>query len=156
MNERYEKFTLNIAQIYFNIQRIKADEMKEYGLTARHVNCLYFLYQHDDGVSINQMVQEMGEDKAAVSRALQALKEKGLVSQEDGGTRKYKNRLFLTEEGRRVAGGTERKIAAAVDYTGKDLTEEERSQFYDTLSLIDANLSEYMHNLRARTRKSED
>lgn len=156
MNERYEKFTLNIAQIYFNIQRIKADEMKEYGLTARHVNILYLLLKEEDGAPVGQIAAELGEDKAAVSRSLQALKAKGLVMQKKEGTRIYKNNLCLTKEGRRVARGTEEKIASAVDYTGKDLTEEDRTVFYDTLSLISANLAEYMQTVRAKVRKKEE
>lgn len=154
MNERYEKFTLDIAQIHSNIQRIKAEEMREFGLTARHVNCLYYLYQNPDGALLKDIVRECGEDKASVSRTLAALKDKGLVRQPEEDGRKYRRRIELTQAGLNVAKSVERKISDAVDYTGKDLSDSERTAFYDTLSHLSERLNDYTKMLRVRDAES--
>ena len=89
------------------------------------------------------------EDKAAVSRALRVLQEKGYVEYAPHGRNEI---VKLTEEGAKLAESISAKINSAVDAGSAKLTEEQREFFYHSLLEITDNLIEYYQNLL----KSED
>lgn len=71
MEERFETFTVLIARISRSIKRIKADEMADFELKGPHVSCLYYLSQRD-GMTAAELCERCDEDKAAISRSLDA------------------------------------------------------------------------------------
>ena len=78
MNERFEMFTVLMAKIRRNIQRIKTEEMAEYDLKIPHVSCLYYLYVHES-LTATELCEICYEDKAAISRSLDQLEIRGYV-----------------------------------------------------------------------------
>ena len=104
MTDRFETFVLTINRIYRCIQRIKDREMEALGLKGSHVMCLFQLRQHPEGLTAAELAERSLEDKAAVSRAVARLEELGLVElPEEGGKRRYRAKLRLTEAGRAAA-----------------------------------------------------
>ena len=77
MLQRFEDFVTGITVCYKYIQRIKSAEMTEFGLKGTHVMCLFFLHRHPEGLTAAQLCQLCAEDKAAISRSLAVLQEKG-------------------------------------------------------------------------------
>ncbi|MBQ9853069.1 MAG: winged helix-turn-helix transcriptional regulator [Ruminiclostridium sp.] len=145
MLQRFQSFVTGVTQCYKSIQKIKATEMTEFGLKGTHVMCLFFLSQHPEGLTAAQLSQMCAEDKAAISRTLSVLQEKGYIQ---AGEKKYRAPLRLTPAGQALAREMEALIQQWVSLGGDDLTEEERRVFYRVLGKIAANLGEQMeHNL---------
>lgn len=141
MQRRFEQFTRSIARIYRCVQQIKHTEMRGLGLEGGHVMCLFCLGQHPEGLTAAELCALCGEDKAAVSRALAALRSRGLVHPDpEGARRRYRAKLFLTDRGRETSRQVEQLICQAVERGGAGLTPEQRETFYFALSRIADNL----------------
>ena len=140
MTQRFEIFTGAISQIYRCIQKLKAAEMTELGLKGGHVACLFQLNRHPEGLTAAELCTLCDEDKAAVSRTVADLEERGLVVCRSAAGRRYRSPLPLTEAGREAAGQVDRRIRRIVDEAGQSLTDLQREEFYRALLLISANL----------------
>ena len=108
MNNRFETFTLLITSISRSIRRIKTETMAQYELKSPHVSCLYYLYKKP-GMTAAELCEVCEEDKAAVSRSILFLEQKGYLAREisadkggRSGAKHYRAPLSLTEEGRTV------------------------------------------------------
>lgn len=139
MIERFETFTVLINRISRNIRRIKNQEMAEYNLRSSHIYCLYYLYT-SNGLTATDLCKHCEEDKATVSRSLEYLENNGYLICEAKKAKRYKNTLKLTDMGDEVAEKIADKIAYFLNQISADLTEEERLQFYHSLSLISKSL----------------
>lgn len=148
MEARFELFTTGIASVYRSIQKIKSIEMTSFGLKGVHALCMYFLSKHAQGLTGTQLSEMCCEDKAAISRAVSILKEKGFVAEaQPDGVKKYRSIITLTDAGKEIAREEEQKIFGALNAGGNGLTEEERQKFYTTLYLIAGNLEKYFKEL---------
>jgi len=137
MLQRLEDFVTGITVCYKYIQRIKSAEMTELGLKGTHVMCLFYLHHNPQGLTAAQLCQLCAEDKAAISRTLVTLQEKGYILT---GEKKYRFPLRLTPAGTAIANQVDGLIQQWVGFGGDGLTDEERTSFYKTLSLIAKNL----------------
>ena len=142
---RFETFTGSILELNRYLQKLKDLEMKPFGLRANHVMCLYYLGRNPQGLTVTEMAEVCKEDKAAVSRCLSQLIQRGLV----GGNfpenkRSYRTRLTLTDSGRELAEKIYQRIDAAMIGGGSGLTEEQRDSFYAAMEMIIDNLSRYI------------
>ena len=139
MTERFETFTVLINRISRNIRKIKNQEMAEYNLRSSHISCLYYLYT-SGGLTATDLCERCEEDKATVSRSLEYLENNGCLVCESKSAKRYKSLLKLTDKGTNVG----KKISDKIDYFLKEisveLTEEERMQFYRSLTLISNGL----------------
>ena len=142
MLQRFEDFVTGITVCYKYIQRIKSLEMTEFGLKGTHAMCLFFLHRHPEGLTAAQLCQLCAEDKAAISRTLAILEEKGFIL---AGEKKYRAVLHLTEAGEAIACRVDSLIAQWVSCGGDGLTEEERAVFYSALDHIAGNLREKLN-----------
>ena len=145
MRNRFEEFVACAVEINRCIQRIKDQEMQRFGLRSRHTMCLYFLGCHPEGLSVGALADLTKEDKAAVSRCLGQLAEKGLARSEDsGGKRAYRARHFLTPEGQALAARMNEAIAQALQFGGSGLSDEAREAYYAAAEQILKNLKAYL------------
>ena len=148
MIERFEDFTSNIALANKSILKIKAHEMEKFGLKASHVMCLYYLGKYPEGLTAGELVKLCEEDKAAVSKNVATLKEKGMLYlDDDNGAKKYRAKYVITEEGKAVYEKISKIILQAVASCSADLTDEERNTFYKSLETIAMNLEKYYQQL---------
>lgn len=145
MEDRFKTFTGLILETSKMIQRIKNYEMNDYGLKAVHVMCLYYLNIHKDGLTHKELVILTYEDKAAVSRALALLKDKGLI---DYDVKKYNSKILLEDKGKMVAAAIMEKAQMAVSACGEGISDSDRIVFYRTLSRITKNLEEYCQKFK--------
>ena len=145
MTQRFESFTGAISQIYRCIQKLKAAEMTELGLKGSHVSCLFQLAQHPEGLTAAELCSLCDEDKAAVSRCLSQLLQRGLVCGNfPVNKRSYRTRLTLTDSGRELVEQIYQKVDAALVGGSTGLTQQQRENFYATMKLIINNLSRYI------------
>ena len=98
--DRFKVFTTSFLKINRLVSKIKTIEMKEYGLKGTTIMCLYFASKQDNLTS-SDLVRLCQEDKAQVSRALQELEEKELLTyQYDNTKKKYNALIILTSKGK--------------------------------------------------------
>lgn len=139
MKERFETFTVLINRISRNIRKIKNYEMSEYNLRSSHISCLYYLYGAN-GLTATDLCERCEEDKATISRSLDYLEKNGYLICEAKSIKRYKSPLVLTDKGSEVAKKITDKINYVLDEISVGLTEEERIQFYRSLSVISESL----------------
>ncbi len=137
MIDRFERFSLAISVIVRCWHKIASEEMKPCGLKGSHATYLTIMYQYPKGLNATQLCDLCGKDKADVSRMMFIMEEKGLVQKE---SMNYRAPLKLTDSGRAVAEHVRERARIAVEAAGKGLSEEDRTVFYDALSLISNNL----------------
>ena len=148
MLQRFESFVTGITVCYKYIQKIKTMEMTEFGLKGAHVMCLFFLHHNPEGLTAAQLCQLCAEDKAAISRTIAFLQERGYI---DAGEKKYRAQLHLTESGLEVARRVDCLIEQWVELGGDGLSAQERATFYRALELISANLRETVEKNQTST-----
>lgn len=139
---RYDQFTNLILNISRNIQKIKNYEMASFGLKGNQVQCLFHLYNQIEGVSVSELAVLCNEDKAASSRTIKTLEEKGYVFVDKSENKKYKNPVKLTEKGKKTAELVCQKIDSLCLEGGQGLYEKNRMVFYEALDLVNKNLNE--------------
>ena len=150
MIQRFDAFVSGITACYKYIQRIKSMEMNEFGLKGTHVMCLYYLRRNPAGLTAAQLCGLCAEDKAAISRTVSELRSRGYIPTLS--EKAYRAMLTLTSAGQELARKFDHLIEGWVTAGGDGLTDEERSDFYKTLSVITENLrsrmeAELRHNI---------
>lgn len=146
MLERFERFSYGIFEISRYWHKIAADEMAQYDLKGPYATYLTTLYRQADGLTAAKLSQLCGRDKADVSRAVAAMEKKGLVTRQTENENTYRARLKLTDAGKTAAEQVCHRAALAVEQAGKDLSPENRAQFYEALELIANNLRQLSEN----------
>ncbi len=138
--DRFERFSLAIAEISRYWHRLAAEELAKYGLKGPHATYLTAMFRYPDGITVPQLCELCGKDKSDASRMISILEQKGLVKKQVANGSRYRGRLTLTEEGKAAARQVCKKAGRAVEMAGRDLTEETREIFYRSLDSITANL----------------
>ena len=149
MTDLYASFTVAVVKLNKIVQRIKSVEMGKYGLQPIHASCVYYLIKNPQGLTAKELCDLTLEDKAAISRAIKVLQEKGYVEYAPHGRNEI---VRLTDEGAKLAADINVKINSAVDAGSANMTDEQRKFFYNSLMEISDNLIEYYKDLI----KSED
>lgn len=140
MLSRFGQFSSIMFSIQRDIQKIEREEMIKHGYKGAYAQYLVALYQHPEGLISSRVSEICDKDKAAVSRILSEMQEYGLVVREKNGENRYRGIVKLTEEGMRVARSVCDSARVAVAAVGQEMTDEERTLFYDTLERISAKL----------------
>ena len=142
MIHRFDAFVSGITTCYKYIQKIKSYEMTEFGLKGTHAMILFYLRRNPDGLTAAELSSLCAEDKAAISRTVSELVERGYVDVQkaDQQKKKYRAPLILTPTGSETAKHVDMLIEQWVTAGGDGLTDEERAGFYHALDIISANL----------------
>lgn len=140
MINRFQEFSVSIAAIYRHIQKIERDEMIKYGLKGSYAQYLAALHLHAEGLTAARLCDVCDKDKAAISRIVAEMEEKGLITREGQGDRPYRARLILTPFGKEAAEHVLNRAVVAVEHAGQGLTEENRRIFYASMQIIARNL----------------
>jgi len=142
MIERFERFSFSISEISRYWHKLSADEMEKYGLKGPHSVYLMALRRYPDGLTSPKLCELCGKDKSDVSRMMNIMEKKGLVKKEGVHQNLYGGVFKLTEEGKMAALQVSKRASLAVEIAGKDLSDENRSAFYEALESIASNLRE--------------
>ena len=139
MLSRFEQFTFMISSIYRSIQKIEREEMDKYGLKGGYAQHLAAMARHPEGLTAAQLCEICDLDKAAVSRSLTEMEQRGLLER-DMTAGAYRAKLRLTSTGREAADYVRKKACAAVEAAGKDLSDGDRAVLYTALESIAGQL----------------
>lgn len=145
MRNRFESFAGSVLELNRCLQKIKDMEMKQFGLKGTHTMCLYYLGQHEEGLTATRLTALCREDKAAISRCLNQLIQKNLVCCSlSENKRSYRTLHYLTEQGRELVCKMNERIEHALTNGGRGLSEQDRNTFYETMEHILDNLLKYL------------
>ncbi len=139
MLSRFEQFTFMISGIYRSIQKIEREEMDKYGLKGGYAQHLAAMARHPEGLTATQLCEICDLDKAAVSRSLTEMEQRGLLER-DMTAGAYRAKLCLTSTGREAADYVRKKACAAVEAAGKKLSDGDRAVLYTALESIAGQL----------------
>lgn len=142
MLSRFQQFSFVISEINRHIQKIERDEMIKYGCKGAFAQYLVTLLSHPEGLTAAQLCRLCDKDKAAVSRIVNEMQEKGLVTRSSENARAYNALILLTNEGRKAAEYVCMKARAAVKAVGSEMSEEERRVLYSLLDAIAVKLQD--------------
>jgi len=140
MVSKYQHFSTSVSCIFRDIQKIERMEMEKFGLKGPHAQTLLAIGQHPEGITSVQLCEFCEKDKAAISRAVAELEEKGLLIRHQNNGSGYRAVLTLTEKGKQAADAVSRKAQLAVERAGVGLDDAQREVFYQVLALIAGNL----------------
>ena len=147
MENIFENFTITILKLNKLVHKIKNFEMQEYGLKTIHVMCVYYLNNNPEGLTASELTKLTLEDKAAISRALKVLQEKGYINYDQN---KYNAEIRLTDAGKKLAETICKKADLAVNAASFKFSEKQRNSFYMELKTIADNLEKYYNSLVQR------
>ncbi len=141
MNNRFEQFFTVISAIYRYIQKLQRSEMVKRGYKGAFAQYLMALNKTEEGLTSKELCEVCDKDKAAVSRIIAEMEEKGLIQREKSNTRAYRSKITLTEKGKSTAeyiNERSRQAVKAVSIGAID--EEQREIVYSVLDTISKNL----------------
>ena len=142
MTDRFERFSIAISEISKYWHRLASEEMEKHGLKGPHAIYLTTLLRNPAGLTAPQICEISGKDKADVSRMMSIMEKQGLVTKESVNKNLYRAVFRLTDEGKAAAEHVAGRAQLAVDIAGGDLTDEQRTVFYESLEIITNKLRE--------------
>ncbi len=141
MVDRFERFSLALAEISRSWHRLAAEEMERHGLKSAHAVYLNALYADAEGMTAARLGELCGKDKSDVSRMVSILEKKGFLFREAAGESGYRARLKLTDTGRAAAEQVRKSAVFAVEQASRGVSDAERETFYRVLETIADNLN---------------
>lgn len=142
MLNRFEQFTTAISALYRDVQKIERDEMEKQGLRGAFAQYLLAISRYPEGITAATLCEVCDKDKAAVSRIISELENKGLLEKENDGISQYRAKLRLTPAGQQAAAFVRERASIAVELAGSGLSDEDRKVFYSALERISTNLQQ--------------
>ena len=143
MLSRYEQFSFIVSGINRHIQKLEHDEMIKHGYKGAFAQYLVAMRRYPQGITAAQLSEICDKDKAAVSRIVAEMLEKGLIVRKAASETMYRAKLTLSAEGEKVAAYIADRASAAIEAMGSELSEEQRKTLYKTLDTI----SDKLHTL---------
>ena len=144
MVDRFEQFAAMISAAFRQIQRLERAEMEKYGMKGAFAQYLRVLTHYPEGMTSAQLCEACEKDKAAISRVIAEMEEKGAVKRVGDGEHQYRAIIMLTEQGRAAADYVAERATEIVSKAVEGLTDEARSVMYASLELICSNLQKIL------------
>jgi DNA-binding MarR family transcriptional regulator len=94
---------LIINKLRKRLDQTSLSSLKEYALSKLHLLYLMVLFEKEEGLTLKELSEYLGFDKANTSRAISQLIEKGFVQKLSQGDLALKYKIDLTPKGRDVA-----------------------------------------------------
>ncbi len=145
MFDRFERFTVLINRILKSIHKIKSAGMSKFGLKCAHVTCMYYIYR-EGGLTAKALCDICGEDKAAISRAIDDLEKLGFVTCDCDTGKRYNSAITLTPKGTTTAQAIAAQIDSILSQASVDLDEKSRTALYESLTIVSNNLQKICEN----------
>lgn len=153
MGDRFELFVMSVTRAYKYISQIKKHESANFGIKGIHVMCMVFLGKHENGLTAAELTAMCCEDKAAISRTVDSLAEKGYLSYSENDPKKrWRSKIMLTAKGREQADRMSALINDIVGIISEGLSIEDEVRFYRTFSHINDNLASYFADIEIKNK----
>lgn len=137
--ERFEQFASLISGIYRDIQKLKTKWTEPLGMKSVHIFWVYLLKNHPDGLSASELSRHSQSNRSLVSREIRELMELGYVYTEDSPSRRYGQKLRLTESGQAVAKRISQATLEIQTTVNAGIPEADLTTLYRTLEILMQN-----------------
>ena len=135
--ERFREFSGLVSRAEKALQRVKTENVQDYGLRGVHVSCLLALHERPEGLTATELASVCGVDRAQISRVTAELRGLDLVCEASPGPRRrYRGALELTEEGRAAAAEMAGIVDEKLQRVSGDIPPEELTVFYRVFGAI--------------------
>lgn len=98
------------------------------------------LLREEEGLSQNQIAEQLGKDKSGIARMIASLEDKGFIRRSGGSQDRRSVEVYLTDQGRELGQTLESIHIAAREILSKGLTEEETSELRRLLGIVRNNV----------------
>lgn len=121
-------------------------EMNKENVLTKHPSPLQMavikilLAHENDDVSQNDLKEELCISKAAISEVLQAMERKGMIQKIQSSTDARKNKIILSEVGRKTFEEIEKDMKLLNSKVIKDISDEELILFIQTINKMKKNI----------------
>ncbi len=139
MEDRFEQFISLMTGIRRSIRRMCVDLMDKHELRGAHAICIYHLYKNP-GLNLGALSELWGENKANVSRLVDALEAGGFVESHSGKVRRHGSVIMLSDKGLAVGEDIIRTIEQVLSVSSAGITSDDLSTMYASLSKVNENL----------------
>ena len=139
----FEDFVSFVYLSHKALHLIKSYEIKEFGIKGYHMLVMHYLAKSEGGLSSGELCDKCKEDKAAVSRYLKKLYQKGYVVVEDNEEKKYKLKNILTDEGKKVYFELEKHLSKVTGALEKGISAKKLESFVKTLNVVANNFDAF-------------
>lgn len=95
-----------------------------------------------DGITQDEIVNDLGIDKGAVARIIKSLIDKGLIEKNKDEVDKRCNRVFLTEKGKQTIEPIKKSIEKWNGIVTKNMSDKEEKELKRLLSMAIENIKE--------------
>ena len=141
MISRFEQFSYVISGIHRQIQKIERAEMIKRGYKGAFAQYLATLHRYEEGLTATELCEICDKDKAAVSRIIAEMEEKGLVERQKKVVRTYRSKITLTEKGKETAEFVAERAKLAISTVSDEVMDDrQREMLYSTLDKLYKNL----------------
>jgi DNA-binding MarR family transcriptional regulator len=91
-----------IAKLYKHHDQFVDERLESYNLNHSEANLLFYLYKDGDGISQQNLKENLAVDKATVSRSVSTLLKKGYLKKESSPDDKRVNLIFITPKAEEI------------------------------------------------------
>lgn len=113
--------------------------MQDYNIDSSGFTVLYYMAMYGDGMTQAELTKMLILDKAAVSRTLKTLENRGFIRKENSPTDGRKQHIFLTERGREIQGHVSEVYDLIFNQLIEDVPKEDVYHCLSTLNSIHEN-----------------
>lgn len=141
--DKFTSFIQVFDRILKNIKKLETAYMRSYGLRSVHTSCLLCLGRNPGGLTVTQIANECGIDKALSSRIVKELFLNAyLAFSPDSENKKYNKKYILTEKSKKIIIGLSYAISEHVKDANKNIPKEKLATFYSVLYELEKNIGE--------------
>lgn len=134
MQHRVTDYMTLVVAAYKKLQQIKKKQTAlyaTYDIKSQHVMVLYFLGHNIDGLTVTELAALCCEDKAATSRAVDYLVERGYaVHEEEKNKRRWRSKVRITPAGMRICRIIDCVSIEASNKAKEGISDEDLQVFY--------------------------
>ena len=147
MEFRFEEFVNFVNLSHRALQKIKSMDIGKYDIKGHHLLTMHYIATSKNGLTSTELCDKFREDKAAVSRYLKTLYDKGYVFIQNDGDKKYKLKNLLTDEGKKVYAEYEMYLSTVGKNLEKGVSDPKIASFRKTLAVYTRNLEFFVEKM---------
>ena len=120
----YLSASLSFGIVRRRIQALVVEASMDLGLTYAEFSMLLILFDRE-GCSQDDMTAYLHVDKAAITRVIKKLEERGYIYRQQDTTDRRLKRLYLTDEGRKIEKRIKDIVRRILDYLSEGYSQKE-------------------------------
>lgn len=136
MTSQFDNAPQMLGHLMKSFKRLQGLALKPYDLGALYAPFINVLYHHQDGISLKELGELIGVDKAHISRVIVALEGMGYVERFKVGEPPSRSRVRLTESGLALARDYSREMADIKQQLLSSVSDEELAALLKTLQKL--------------------